>query len=99
MPQLSIETFVSQYFWFIVILLAFYYFAITKVIPKLSIILKTRNKTSLISQDNSVVSSIDSSKASTVFLNSNLKTDSLEIKNTDFTVFKQTSATWVKNNL
>lgn len=98
MPQLSIETFVSQYFWFIVILLAFYYFAITKVIPKLSIIIKTRNKTSQISQDNTVVTSIDSSKANTVYLNSNCKKEG-EMKKTDWTEFKQTSATWVKKNL
>lgn len=42
MPQLSIETFVSQYFWFISILLTFYYISITLVIPRISEIYKTR---------------------------------------------------------
>lgn len=42
MPQLSVETFVSQYIWFISILLAFYYISITLVIPRISEIFKTR---------------------------------------------------------
>lgn len=44
MPQLSIETFVSQYFWLIVFLFGFYYFCFIEVIPKFSEILKTRAK-------------------------------------------------------
>ena len=43
MPQLNIETYVSQYFWLIVILFGFYYFNVTVFIPKLSSILKLRN--------------------------------------------------------
>jgi len=44
MPQLSIETFVTQYFWFISILLAFYFISILLVIPRISEIYKTRQK-------------------------------------------------------
>jgi len=44
MPQLSIETFVSQYFWLIIFLFGFYYFCFMEVIPKFSEILKTRAK-------------------------------------------------------
>ena len=33
MPQLWTETFISQYFWLLLILLTFYYFMATKVIP------------------------------------------------------------------
>ena len=44
MPQLSIETFVSQYFWMIIFLFGFYYFCFMEVIPKFSEILKTRAK-------------------------------------------------------
>lgn len=44
MPQLSIETFVSQYFWLILIFLIFYYVIITQILPNIAKILKTRNK-------------------------------------------------------
>lgn len=44
MPQLSIETFVSQYFWLILIFLVFYYVVITQVLPNIAKILKARNK-------------------------------------------------------
>jgi len=42
MPQLWIETFVSQYFWLLLILFTFYYFITTKVIPTISETIKTR---------------------------------------------------------
>ena len=44
MPQLSIETFVTQYAWLMVILLTFYYFNVTEFIPRVSETLKLRNK-------------------------------------------------------
>jgi F0F1-type ATP synthase membrane subunit b/b' len=43
MPQLSIETFVSQYFWLLVIFFSFLYVLIVYVIPKISKIQKIRN--------------------------------------------------------
>ncbi len=43
MPQLAVETFISQYIWLIVSLMAFYYLTIMYVIPQLSIIRKTRD--------------------------------------------------------
>jgi len=45
MPQLWIETFVSQYFWLLAILLTFYVFISTKVIPTISNTLKLRQVT------------------------------------------------------
>jgi len=42
MPQLWTETFVSQYFWLLVILFSFYYFISSKVIPTISETLKAR---------------------------------------------------------
>lgn len=44
MPQLSIETFVTQYFWLVVILLSFYYIVITQILPNIAKIFKTRIK-------------------------------------------------------
>jgi len=42
MPQLWTETFVSQYFWLLVILFTFYYFITTKVIPAIANAIKAR---------------------------------------------------------
>lgn len=42
MPQLSIETFVTQYVSLIVILLTFYYFIVTYFIPRISEFYKVR---------------------------------------------------------
>lgn len=42
MPQLSIETYVTQYFWLVVILGVFYYYISTQIVPKIGEIKKTR---------------------------------------------------------
>lgn len=42
MPQLAIETFISQFIWLLVVLLGFYYVTIMYVIPQIAIIKKTR---------------------------------------------------------
>ncbi len=44
MPQLWTETFVTQYFWLVVILLGFYYLAITEILPQIAFTLKTRKE-------------------------------------------------------
>lgn len=44
MPQLSIETFVTQYFWLVVTLMVFYFLAVTQILPKIGNILKTRQE-------------------------------------------------------
>lgn len=43
MPQLSIETFVSQYFWLLVIFFSFLYVSTIYVMPTISKIQKIRN--------------------------------------------------------
>ena len=43
MPQLSIETFVSQYFWLVLIFFTLYFLMVTKFIPLISETLKARN--------------------------------------------------------
>ena len=45
MPQLWTETFISQYFWLLLILLTFYYFMATKVIPVIADAMKARQIT------------------------------------------------------
>lgn len=44
MPQLSIETFVTQYFWLIVFLFGFYVIVVTAIIPSIASALKLRKK-------------------------------------------------------
>ena len=46
MPQLSIETFVSQYFWLVVLFFYFYLQMVNRVIPKIAQILKIRKEVS-----------------------------------------------------
>ncbi len=43
MPQLWVETFVTQYFWLIACFLTLYVFIYTELIPNISIAIKTRN--------------------------------------------------------
>jgi hypothetical protein len=49
MPQLSIETFVTQYFWLVVLMLVLYYINVTIIIPRISLIIKSREITSWLS--------------------------------------------------
>lgn len=42
MPQLSIETFVTQYFWLVVLMLVLYYINVEIIIPRISLIIKSR---------------------------------------------------------
>lgn len=44
MPQLAVETFVSQYFWLVVLLTFFYLQMVTWAIPKIAEIIKTRKE-------------------------------------------------------
>lgn len=62
MPQLAIETFVSQYFWLVTILFTFYYLVVTQIIPKFSNTFKTRRKIESLGSGSSD-SLVDSSSA------------------------------------
>lgn len=53
MPQLWTETFVTQYFWLVVILFGFYYLAVTEIIPQIAFTLKTRKELESNSQSSS----------------------------------------------
>lgn len=46
MPQLALESYASQYFWLLVIFFSFYYLSITQIIPRISTIMKSREKIS-----------------------------------------------------
>lgn len=44
MPQLNFETYVSQYFWFLVIFFVFYLFIFFQFLPRISRVFKLRRK-------------------------------------------------------
>ena len=54
MPHLAIETYVSQYFWFMLILVVFHTFMTDTVIPRISSLIKAR-KASVKSVEGSAV--------------------------------------------
>lgn len=60
MPHLAIETYVSQYFWFMLILVLFHTFMTNTVIPRISSLIKAR-KVRDISGDSSSNNEEDSS--------------------------------------
>jgi hypothetical protein len=105
MPQLAIETFVSQYFWFIVILLAFYFITITQVIPRISEIMKTRKKcASYVSEASYIkinISNNNTNDIMKVWKNvslTNKNPDSLTINSNNIELTKATES-WVKKNI
>jgi len=51
MPQLNLETFVTQYFWLIVLLTIFYIVCATIIIPKVATIFKTRERLERLAQE------------------------------------------------
>ena len=88
MPQLAVETFVSQYFWLLVILFLFYMLSILKVIPQISLIKKIRQNT---------YSSVEGTKEEgTEEVSFNINTQIIEnsVENTNNT-FKSTSTNWI----
>ena len=112
MPQLSIETFVSQYFWFISILLIFYFIAITQVIPRIAEIMKTRQKTAeptdiaLATSNEVSPEERERDNTSTIFSNIGKNvalTDEALRTDTDKShseiELKKASELWVKNNI
>lgn len=108
MPQLAIETFVSQYFWFIVILLSFYFIAITQVIPRIAEIKKTREKCASFiseSQDNTNTVNIEDNKENNHILSvyknislGNRGLDTLVVDSNNDELIKATES-WIKKNI
>jgi len=100
MPQLNIETYVSQYFWFISILFAFYYIAISQVIPRIASIMKTREKSteSVGITHNEIV---DISTASNIYRNisKNVSTEIHTTKDQELKTLKKVSESWVKKHI
>jgi len=97
MPQLNIETFVTQYFWLIVILFGFYVIVVTTIIPSIASSIKLRKKLT-VSEDAEVatdtVASEDSSNWSPLLSVSHEVWTSSDLKSLHFS-----NADWIKNNL
>lgn len=97
MPQLAIETFVSQYFWLVITLFTFYYFIAARVIPVISEMIKTRAK---LATPVSSVTNVDAPAtvngkailAKGLNVRSNLYNSALQIN----AIFKKTKKSWIK---
>ena len=104
MPQLSIETYVTQYFWLVVILFTFYYLSATKFLPKIAELLKTRKKIES-EASNVSLSSVDNINFATgkSIISEILSISSLSVtspKTSGFDkIFNSANQTWVKNSL
>ena len=77
MPQLWTETLVTQYFWLVLILLGFYYLAVTTFIPQIAFTLKARKVLDSEIDSNSTGLSTDPLLGSTKSLLSNILTPKL----------------------
>jgi hypothetical protein len=98
MPQLNIETFVTQYFWLIVILFGFYVIVVTTIIPSIASSLKLRKKLT-VSENAEVVAGLDNSVASEDSSWSSLLNVSHEIwSSSDLKSLHFSNANWIKNN-
>lgn len=86
MPQLWTETIVTQYFWLVVILLGFYYFAVVKFIPQIAYTLKARRLLEAAGTESKKADSnlLDSSNSPKALLSSVLtpKTTTRTVENT-----------------
>lgn len=82
MPQLATETYVSQIFWFLLVLVLLHTFMSNTVIPRISSLLKVRNNLSTgleeVSKSEEVISS-EASLINNVISNSNVDLGSKEV--------------------
>jgi len=60
MPQLSIETFISQYFWLVVVLMMFHFIVSSTIIPNIILTLKAREVVEESSADDTELFSLTS---------------------------------------
>lgn len=97
MPQLAVETFVTQYFWLVVILFIFYYLSAAIIIPKISAIFKTRNKLSAINTN------IDTQESNNILLGKSILSQAIAIQSSPIksssnylSIFKKANKSWIK---
>lgn len=91
MPQLWIETWVSQYFWLLVILFCFHFYMVNSVIPTIATIFKIRK--TLGAKEEEV--STDSKLPDTNSLKIDLTTSAPKVSST--TDFASVRSTWINN--
>lgn len=92
MPQLWIETWVSQYFWLLVVLFFFHFYMVNNVIPTIATIFKIR-KTLGAKQDE--VTNANSNLPDTDSLKVDLSTSAPEVSST--TNFSSARSSWISN--
>lgn len=93
MPHLAIETYVSQYFWFMLILVLFHTFMTNEVIPRISSLLKARK----VREGSSISSGEGSEDSSAVALANNALalTANYSTPIVENSVKKSSISTWV----
>ena len=89
MPQLDPIPYFTQYFWLIVVFFSLYIIVATNILPKISKILKTRNKLKSTKLTLSNKTSTETSNFEKVLMNSLLQTKNIN----------ENGKSWLNNNL
>lgn len=95
MPHLAIETYVSQYFWFMLILVLFHTFMTDTVIPRISSLIKARKASVGSVSSSSVI--VEDSSAVALANNTLALTANYSVGVTNRSVKKSSINTWVNN--
>jgi len=93
MPQLSIETYMTQYLWLVIILGFFYYYVATRIVPKIGEIKKTRARIAAETPAQSGVAALASNQNIHFGLSSSLKKSS---DNKIGELFDNMNKEWIK---
>jgi len=92
MPQLSIETFISQYIWLLFVLWGFYWLVVTQILPSFSYLSKARSSYDISAKKS--ISHISSQKKALDL--SILKLSSLSDKKNYNDNFSKVKSAWIK---
>jgi hypothetical protein len=96
MPQLNIETFVTQYFWLIVVLFGFYVVVVTAIIPSIASALKLRKKLSMADSAEGAGASAVAETTATGF---NISVPHEVYTPVDLKTLYFSNSDWIKSNL
>ena len=96
MPQLNIETFVTQYYWLIVVLFGFYIVVVTAIIPSIASALKLRKKLTL---SDDAPEGVSASEAETASAGFNISVPHEVYAPVDLKTLYFSNNDWIKSNL
>lgn len=96
MPQLNIETFVTQYFWLIVVLFGFYIVVVTAIIPSIASAIKLRKKLTIAEEIEGAEASAVAETTATGF---NISVSHEVYTPVDLKTLYFSNNDWIKSNL